>query len=163
AKRTLAKAQLKVRIQQESSESIAAGDATRTDPGDGRSVPVGTRVTLFISSGKPQVTVPNVVGQSEGGARATLSNAGLQVTTTTETTASAPAGQVISQSPGGDTRVPPGSTVNLVVAKAPTTAKVPDVTGDTARGAGDELGAAGLKVSQQTREVTKQNKDGIVV
>ena len=70
---------------------------------------------------------------------------------------------MVGQSPGGDTRVPPGSTVNLVVAKEPTTAKVPDVTGDTARGATDELQAAGLKVSEQTKDVTKQNKDGIVI
>ena len=126
-------------------------------------MPVGTRVTLFISTGKPLVTVPDVVGQSEGAARAALSNAGLVATTTTETTSTTPAGQVVGQSPGGDTRVPPGSTVNLVVAKEPTTAKVPDVTGDTARGATDELQAAGLKVSEQTKDVTKQNKDGIVI
>jgi eukaryotic-like serine/threonine-protein kinase len=163
AKKDLTKARLKVRTQHETSHSIPAGEATRTDPGDGKSVPVGTRVTLFISIGKPQVTVPNVVGQSEEGARVQLSNAGLQVTTTTETTSDTPAGQVISQSPGGDTQVPPGSTVNLVIAEAPTTAKVPDVTGDTPRGAADQLTAAGLKVSQQSKDVSKQNRDGIVI
>ncbi len=70
---------------------------------------------------------------------------------------------MISQSPAGDSAVPPGSTVNLVVAKAPPTASVPDVTGDTARGASNQLKAAGFNVAQQTKAVTKQNKDGIVI
>jgi eukaryotic-like serine/threonine-protein kinase len=163
AKRELAAARLKIRIQHETSSSIAAGEATRTDPGGGKSIPVGTRVTLFISSGRPQVTVPNVVGESEGAARAQLSAANLQATTTTQTSTTTPSGDVIAQSPNGDTSVPPGSTVSLVIATAPTTAKVPDVTGDTARGAGNQLAAAGFKVTQESKAVSKQNKDGIVV
>jgi eukaryotic-like serine/threonine-protein kinase len=163
AKRQLTQAGLKIRIRHETSNSIAAGEATRSDPGDGQSVPVGTRVTLFISSGKPLTTVPDVIGQSEGAARAALSNAGLQVTTTPQTSTTIPTGEVIDQSPGGNTRVPPGSTVNLVTSAAPPTSKVPDVTGDTARGASNSLTAAGLKVAQQTKEVSKQNNDGIVI
>ncbi len=74
----LARARLKFRTQHETSDSIPAGRATRTQPADGQSVPVGTRVTLFISSGRPLVTVPNVVGQSEGAARAQLADQGFR-------------------------------------------------------------------------------------
>jgi beta-lactam-binding protein with PASTA domain/predicted Ser/Thr protein kinase len=163
AERDINQARLKFRTQVETSNSIPAGRATRTQPGDGQSVPVGTRVTLFVSSGRPMVTVPTVVGDSEGAARAQLTDAGFVVTTSTQTTTTTPNGNVISQSPGGDTQVPPGSTVNLVIAKAPPTASVPDVTGDTARGATNQLKGAGFNVAQQTKAVTKQNKDGIVI
>jgi serine/threonine-protein kinase len=120
-------------------------------------------VALYISSGKPMVTVPNVVGQSESAAKSQLTNAGFVVTTTSQTTTTAPDGNVIDQSPVANTRAASGSTVNLVIARAPTTAQVPDVTGATARGAANQLRAAGFKVTQQTKPVTRQNKDGIVV
>jgi eukaryotic-like serine/threonine-protein kinase len=163
AERDIVRARLKFRTQRETSNTIPTGRATRTQPGDGQSVLVGTRVTLFISSGKPVVTVPNVVGQSEGAARALLGDQGFVVTTSTQTSTTTPNGDVISQSPGGDTEVAPGSTINLVIAKAPPTASVPDVTGDTSRGASNQLKAAGFKVVQQSKAVTKQNKDGIVI
>jgi serine/threonine-protein kinase len=109
------------------------------------------------------VAVPNVIGEDVASARSQLNNAGFVVATTNQTTTSAPDGNVVDQSPAGNTKVAAGSTVNLVVAKAPTTAQVPDVTGDTAQGAINQLKAAGFKVAQQTKAVTKQSKDGIVV
>jgi beta-lactam-binding protein with PASTA domain len=163
AQNALTKAHLKYNVQHEPSETIAKGKATRTDPANGQSVGVGSTVTLYISSGKPMVTVPNVIGQSLSSARSQLNNAGFVVSTTNQTTTTAPQGNVVDQSPAGNTRVPAGSTVNLVVAQAPTTAQVPDVTGDTVKGATNALKAAGFKVTKQTRPVTSQNKDGIVI
>jgi serine/threonine-protein kinase len=163
AQKALTKAHLKYNIQHEPSETIAKGKATRTDPANGQSVGVGSTVTLYLSSGKPMVNVPNVIGESESSARSQLNNAGFVVTTTNQTTTSAPDGNVIDQTPAGNTKVAAGSTISLVVAKAPTTAQVPDVTGDTAQGAINQLKAAGFKVTQKTKPVTKQSKDGIVV
>ncbi len=163
AQKALTKAHLKYNIQHEPSETIAKGKATRTDPANGQSVGVGSTVTLYLSSGKPMVNVPNVIGESVSSARSQLNNAGFVVTTTDQTTTSAPDGNVIDQTPAGNTKVAAGSTVSLVVAKAPTTAQVPDVTGDTAQGAINQLKAAGFKVTQKTKPVTKQSKDGIVV
>jgi serine/threonine-protein kinase len=163
AQKALTKAHLKYNIQHEPSETIAKGKATRTDPANGQSVGVGSTVTLYLSSGKPMVNVPNVIGESVSSARSQLNNAGFVVTTTNQTTTSAPDGNVVDQTPAGNTKVAAGSTISLVVAKAPTTAQVPDVTGDTAQGAINQLKAAGFKVTQKTKPVTKQSKDGIVV
>ena len=163
AQKALTKAHLKYNVQHEPSETVAKGKATRTDPANGQAVGVGSTVTLYISSGKPMVAVPNVIGEDVASARSQLNNAGFVVATTNQTTTSAPDGNVVDQSPAGNTKVAAGSTVNLVVAKAPTTAQVPDVTGDTAQGAINQLKAAGFKVAQQTKAVTKQSKDGIVV
>jgi serine/threonine-protein kinase len=163
AQKALTKAHLKFNVQHEPSETIAKGKATRTDPRNGQSAGVGSTVTLYISSGKPMVTVPNVIGESASSARSQLNNAGFVVSTTNQTTTNAPADQVVDQSPAGNTKVAAGSTINLVVAKAPTTAQVPDVTGDTAQGAINQLKAAGFKVTQKIQPVTQQSKDGIVV
>jgi serine/threonine-protein kinase len=163
AQTALTKAHLKYNVQHEPSETVAKGKATRTDPANGQSVGVGSTVTLYISSGKPMVTVPNVIGESLSSARSQLNSAGFVVSTTNQTTSSAPDGNVVDQSPAGNTKVVAGSTVNLVVAKAPTTAQVPDVTGDTAQGAVNQLRAAGFKVTQRAKPVTNQSKDGIVL
>ena len=165
AKRTLTKAQLKFRTQQESSQSIAAGDATRTDPGDGRSVPVGhpgdaVHLDRQAAGDGPGRRRPVGRRRPRGAAQRRLH--GDDDDDRDDIDARRPA-RWSARARRGDTSVPPGSTVNLVVAKAPTTAKVPDVTGDTARGATDELQAAGFKVTEQTKDVTKQNKDGIVI
>jgi serine/threonine-protein kinase len=151
------------RIQRENSPDVPAGDATRTDPSSGVSVPVGTGVTLFVSSGKAKVSVPDVTNQPQASAESTLRAAGFTVSATTQTSSTVTAGDVISQSPAGSSSAAPGSTVTIVVATAPTTASVPDVKGDTADAATSTLTGAGFKVVRKTQDVTQQNRDGIVV
>jgi beta-lactam-binding protein with PASTA domain/predicted Ser/Thr protein kinase len=163
ASQAITRAHLKLRTQRESSPTVPAGSATRTDPADGQSVPVGTLVTLFISSGKPKVGVPDVVGESQDSAKNQLQNAGFTVTTTSQTTTTTQAGNVVSQTPAANTQAAQGSRVNLVIAKAPTTAKVPRLRGDTVQAATSALQAAGFKVVQQAQPVTQQNKNGIVL
>ncbi len=76
--RQLRRQGLKVaRIQHESSADVPSGQATRTDPAAGVSVPVGSGVTLYISSGKPQVNVKDVTGQSQAAAAADPARAGI--------------------------------------------------------------------------------------
>src|SRR5262249_25420504 len=116
AQDVLTKAHLKYNVQHEPSETIAKGKATRTDPSNGNSIGVGSTVTLYISSGKPMVSVPNVIGESASAARTQLTGDGFRVSTTNQMTTSTPAGQVIDQSPAGNTKVAAGSTINLVIA-----------------------------------------------
>jgi beta-lactam-binding protein with PASTA domain/predicted Ser/Thr protein kinase len=164
AEQKIRRAKLKVgRVASESSSSVPAGDVTRTDPAAGATPTVGTAVTVFVSSGAPHTTVPNVTGQSEGAARATLSNGGFKVSTSTQQTSSASPGTVISQTPSGGSSASPGSTVNLVIAKAPSTVKVPDVTGDSPGAARAALSAAGFKVVEHARKVNNQSEGGVVI
>src|SRR5947209_5168878 len=119
AVRAIKNAKLKVgHIQTESSDTVPSGTATRTDPGAGVSIPVGSPVTLFVSSGKAKVPVPDVNGQTESAAKSTLRAAGFTVTTTSQPSSSTPAGTVISQTPAGGTLTLPGATVDIVIARA---------------------------------------------
>ncbi|MGI8864384.1 MAG: Stk1 family PASTA domain-containing Ser/Thr kinase [Solirubrobacteraceae bacterium] len=164
AVRELKRQQLRpARIQHENSPDVPAGDATRTDPSAGVSVSVGSVVTLFVSSGKAKVSVPDVTNQPQASAEGTLRAAGFTVSATTQTSTTVNAGNVISQNPAGSSTAAPGSTVGIVVATAPTTATVPSVKGDTADAATSALSGAGFKVVRKTQDVTQQNRDGIVI
>jgi hypothetical protein len=61
----------------ESSEQIPDGQAIRTVPAAGTSLPVGTPVQVVVSSGPP-VAVPDVIGMSVDEAMIALRTAGLE-------------------------------------------------------------------------------------
>ncbi len=89
------------------------GQVISQTPAGGTRMAAGGTVTLFVSSGPAQATVPGVVGMSEGAARNTLAAAGFPASVSY--TPGSPAGIVIAQSPGAGSRAQPGSTVSLVV------------------------------------------------
>jgi beta-lactam-binding protein with PASTA domain/predicted Ser/Thr protein kinase len=164
AARVLRRAGLKVgNVVPQSSTRFAAGRATGTNPGVARSVPPGTAVTLFLSSGQPQKQVPNVGGESQTAATADLTRAGFNVNAKTQPSSTVAVGNVISQSPAGGAKAAQGSTVTIVVATAPATVTVPSVKGDPVSGAVSALTAAGLKVAQTTQNVGQAARDGIVI
>jgi serine/threonine-protein kinase len=164
AKQKIKQANLRIdQVVQESSDTIAAGDATRTDPASGGSEPVGTAITLFISSGKAKVGVPSVVGDNEGQAKSAITGAGLQVATSTQQTDTAKPGTVISQNPAANTQVTKGSVVTITVAQATPPVAVPKVKGDTVAQARSALTAAGFNVAEQSQTVAKKAKNGIVL
>jgi serine/threonine-protein kinase len=169
AKAAITRANLKPgRVTYEPSDTVPKDQVISTDPSAGQTPAVGTAVTIIVSSGKPLVGVPDVTGQSEAAAKTQLQQAGFTVgSTSTQTSSSVPAGNVISQSPTAGTKAPAGTAVNLVIAKAPppppATASVPDVTGKPAADANAALTAAGFKVVQKTKEVKKQQRDGVVL
>jgi serine/threonine-protein kinase len=151
------------RVIMQTSSRFDAGQATGTDPSAGTSVPFGTGVTLFVSSGPPAKAVPDVTGQSQGDATSALTSAGFKVNTETQPSDSVQPGNVISQNPSGGSSEGPGTTVTIVVASAPSTTTVPPVVGDPADGATSALLAAGFKVQRKTTDVTSQNQNGTVV
>jgi len=164
ATRAIKHAHLKVsHTVSQSSTRFPDGQVTGTDPGAGKSVPVGTPVTLFVSSGQPTRSVPSVVGETQTGANTDLTRAGFNVNSTTQPSSSVPVGAVISQTPKAGAVEPAGSTVTIVIATAPATATVPPVTGDPAGGAASALKAAGFKVVQHTKKVTDPTQNGTVI
>jgi beta-lactam-binding protein with PASTA domain len=162
AQRAITRQGLKVGgIQTKYSASVPVGDAVSTDPPAGTSLPVGTSVTLFDSLGPAPVNVPSVTGDTVSAARNTLTGLGLKVTTTSQPSSTQTPGTVLSQSRTGS--APAGSTVNLVIAEAQPTAKVPTVTGDTPAAAASALKGAGFAVKETTTKVTDPTQDKTVV
>lgn len=100
----------------ESSDSVPKDKVIRTDPGAGTEVDKGSNVTIVVSSGKAQVSVPSVTGLTKAAAESTITNAGLVPKAHCHVNGSAPAnGEVTAQDPTANTKVDPGSTVNFDV------------------------------------------------
>jgi serine/threonine-protein kinase len=150
-------------VQDQSSDTVAKGLVISTDPAADTEVQVGGPVTVLVSTGPQEVTVPEVANESQANATATLSAAGLKVIVVKrEVTEPAP-GTVISQTPAAGSRAKAGAQVTIVVAQAPAKTPVPSVTGQSEVEAEATLSGAGFKVKTVTREVTDASKVGFVV
>ncbi len=99
-----------ITIENEYSDSLEAGLVTRISPDSGTTVAAGTAVTIWVSSGKQQVSVPNVVGMTLSAAQTLLQNSGFQVSVTGSTDDNA---KVESMTPEGGTQTDSGATITL--------------------------------------------------
>jgi beta-lactam-binding protein with PASTA domain/predicted Ser/Thr protein kinase len=164
AERKLTQAGFKPTAQNRSSTSVPAGTVIDTEPSQGVAVVAGSPVTVFVSTGPPQVDVPEVTGQSEAEARATLRAAGLHAGSVTkrEEPGQTP-GTVLSQSPAEGVPVHSGEAVNLVVAKAPQEVTVPRVVGKKKERAEGELIGAGFAAKSVVHAVSSEAEVGLVL
>jgi eukaryotic-like serine/threonine-protein kinase len=113
-------------VREDVDSSEPRGRVIGQDPGPGTLHPPGTEVTLNVSTGQESATVPEVVGQDEESARASLENEGWQVAVRyTGTDDPAEDGIVISQNPAPGAEADPGSTVTLVVGRLEVTEPPP--------------------------------------
>ncbi|MGH2855132.1 MAG: PASTA domain-containing protein, partial [Solirubrobacteraceae bacterium] len=164
AVRKLTQAGLKPTSQSRSSATVPVGMVIATEPSQGVEVLAGSPVTVIVSSGPPRVSVPEVIGQSEAEARASLRAAGLHAgAVTKQEEPSQAAGTVLSQSPAAGSSVPTGEAVSLVVAKAPQKVTVPRVVGKKKERAEGELVGAGFVAKSTTRVVTNEAEVGLVL
>ncbi|MCU1505619.1 MAG: eukaryotic-like serine/threonine-protein kinase [Microbacteriaceae bacterium] len=116
--------------QTETSTTVPEGTIIRTDPKAGLKVGAGQVVTLWVSLGKSQVTVPSMTNQTEDAAKQAIKDAGLVYgSTTTEHSPNIPAGIVIRSSPAANTPKSQGDTVDLVVSDGLVT--IPSISGQT--------------------------------
>jgi serine/threonine-protein kinase len=88
------------------------------DPGAGADLARGGTVTLFVSKGPKQATIPDVTSQDEDSATQTLEGSGFSVDVQDQdVTDPAQDGIVLSQDPPGGTKAKPGTTVTIVVGR----------------------------------------------
>jgi serine/threonine-protein kinase len=113
----------KVTVTTEEKSDVAAGIVIRTNPPAQTLVTKGGEVTIVVSAGAPPIDVPNVVGTSEGQARAALSQFDVSVTTQDLPAGDPSDGKVVAQSVAGGQQLPAGSKITLTIGKAaaPTT------------------------------------------
>jgi beta-lactam-binding protein with PASTA domain len=95
-------------------------------------------------------TVPAVIGLTQAAAQSSIIAAGLTVGTVSAINSSAPAGQVVSQSPAAGASVAPNSAVGFTVSLGPALVTVPSVVGLTQAAAQSAITGAGLTVGAVT-------------
>jgi beta-lactam-binding protein with PASTA domain/tRNA A-37 threonylcarbamoyl transferase component Bud32 len=120
AANALGQAGFRTKTVREASATVPTGSVTRTDPPANSQVAKASVVTLYVSSGPEQATVPNVVGDGETQARSALESAGFKVSTQIQAVfTDADNGKVLDQNPSAGTQAAKGSTVTITVGKKP--------------------------------------------
>jgi serine/threonine-protein kinase len=163
AKQAMEKAGFKTESRRESSDTVKKGRVISTQPGENTQLEKGRTVVLVVSQGPEKVSVPDLVGDREDDARSTLEDAGLKADVTEEESKDKEPGTVLRQDPGSGQQVDKGSTVKLVVAKAPPDVEVPDVVDQERDAARQALRDAGFEVKVREDTVDKIDQDGIVI
>jgi serine/threonine-protein kinase len=147
AQQQITQAGLQPQVQHGPSERFHQGIVFKQDPAAGSKIDKGGTVTIWVSTGPPKVTVPDVKGEQWTAAQQALVNAGLkpQKFSVPGTTA----GKVTATDPAAGQSVPKGSTVRVNVMSGPVTAAVPSVVGLSIQEATSRLNAAGFKANPQ--------------
>jgi len=160
ARRRIRNAGLKPIQVDQSNANVPRGVVFDQEPDAGERIQRGNAVRYFVSTGKPRVVVPEVVGARESDAVATLRNAKL-VPKVVDIFSDEPAGIVIAQDPPGGASIVEGSDVRLNVSKGPQQSGLPNVVGRSYEDAAQELRQAGFEAAR--RDVDAPEPKGTVV
>src|ERR1700675_184724 len=114
------------RVRRVSNSDVQEGFVFAQNPTEGTRVDKQTVILIDVSSGKPQVTIPSVVGQSVEDAVAELTQAGLDAQVA-EVHSEKDQGTVTAQSPGAGTVVVEGTQVRINVSQGPKPMTIPNV------------------------------------
>lgn len=121
-------------VKEAASDTVAKGTVISQSPSANAKATKNSVVTITVSTGAGDVSIPNVVGLNAASASNQLGQAGFTVTTKTQTSATVPAGNVISTNPTAGTKAAKGSSVEILVSSGPpattTTTASPTTTTD---------------------------------
>ena len=161
AQAALDKLGLKADFQEEPSDTQPKDLVTRTDPPAGETVASGATVTVYLSSGPAEVTIPDVASMTQEAAIAALTDAGLVVerVDADDTHPEIAKGLATGTTPAAGTAAASGDAVVLLIASGQV--DLPDVTGATEDDARATLGALGLSITTSRVETSKY-ADGTV-
>ncbi len=142
----------------------AAGDVVSMLPAAGGQVKEGRVIELVVSSGRQQVSVPNLIQEPLHVAYSDLVAAGLKLGHITYVPSLDLSGTVVSQSPGPGSKLAEGTPVALQVSKgnANLVLTMPNVVGEPVQTAANQLGAIGLQM-QVTAFAPSASPDGTVL
>jgi eukaryotic-like serine/threonine-protein kinase len=103
---------------EEEESAKPAGQVIRQSPSAGSELPRGSTVSIVVSQGEAQATVPNLIGQERAAAVEALRESGLDpAVQEQETNVPQQVGRVTDQFPPPGAEVEPGSEVTVIVGK----------------------------------------------
>ncbi|HVX87333.1 MAG TPA: PASTA domain-containing protein [Gemmatimonadales bacterium] len=142
---------------------IAAGSVMWQDPSPYSEVGRGMPVDLIISSGAPELAIPDVEGFDSPLALRVLAAAGLNVQRVDSVANIAPKGTALATRPAAGVTRGPTDTLTLVVSSGPASNTIPDVTNMTTDKARDRLFDAGFTLGRITIERSEGLPDGTII
>jgi serine/threonine-protein kinase len=150
---------LEAEVTEEASTSVQVGRVIRQDPAGNEDVDPGSTVQLVVSTGPPEVPVPNVEDMTRAQATEVLTNAQFKVRVENRES-DEPRNLVIDQSPEANVLATEGTTVTIFVSDGPE--EVPDVVGMTEEEASKAIRDAGFEVFV-TRSTDTTEPQGTVI
>jgi serine/threonine-protein kinase len=155
ASRTLQASGFKVALGEERYNALAPKQTVL-----GQTPPAGSRegrgatITLDVSAGERQVSVPPVIGLTQQLAQTAIENAGLELGPISERESDSPRGAVLESLPAVGAAVAPSTRVALVVSSGPGLVQVPDVVGRESSEARLMIEQLGLTLGAMTIDST---------
>ena len=144
------------------SDDTPRGEVAGQNPRAGTLVDEGSTVTINVSAGPGQVSVPTVAGQPQEEAESALREAGLDVTVEEVFSDTVDKGTVVETSPAAGTLVERGTSVMVRVSKGAERVEVPDVTGETEDDARSAIQGAGLRVGKVSEEESEEESGTVL-
>jgi eukaryotic-like serine/threonine-protein kinase len=156
AEQELEDAGLEVTSRNRSNAEVDEGEVFRQTPEAGATAEEGDTVTIFVSSGPGEVTVPNLLTLTEDQAQDALEEVGLELGRVRNRSSDSPEGTVIEQNPESGGLLNEGDSVNIVVSTGVVIVAVPDVVGLPE---GDAVGA--IEGEGLTADVVREPSDDV--
>ena len=155
---------LRVNVAEIYDEKTPPGQVVSQSPEAGSSVKEERVVTIYVSRGGEELTMPDLKGLSRRAAEDKLGKMGLKVGSVYEKEAESDTGTILEQEPAPGAKIAKGSSVDLTISKGKQikTVRVPDYTGGTVEAARTGLASIRLKVGSVTRQASKQAPGTII-
>ncbi|MDY5742728.1 MAG: Stk1 family PASTA domain-containing Ser/Thr kinase, partial [Lachnospiraceae bacterium] len=119
AVQALKNAVLTVNEEEDFSDTVPAGYVISASLANGVVVEQNTTITIVVSKGKEELTIPSVSGLSVSGAKTVLEASGFILGGEEEKESDQKKGLIIDQSPAADTKALKGTKVVVIVSKGP--------------------------------------------
>ena len=155
---------LRVNVAEIYDEKTPPGQVVSQSPEAGSSVKEERVVTIYVSRGGEELTMPDLKGLSRRAAEDKLGKMGLKVGSVYEKEAESDTGTILEQEPAPGAKIAKGSSVDLTISKGKQikTVRVPDYIGGTVEAARTGLASIRLKVGSVTRQASKQAPGTII-
>lgn len=146
------------------SEEVEKGRIVSQDPEAGTKIKTGSTITVNISIGLGDGSVPDLSGKLENELEAYLEAVGFKLGNVTTRPGEEPEGTVIDQDPAPGTEAEKGTAINVVVSDgSKAKAIMPFVTGMTLSEASSAIANAGLTVGNVTYDYSDTYASGEVM
>jgi serine/threonine-protein kinase len=146
-----------VNVENVRSDNVPADRVATQRPRPQERAKLGSTVTIIVSSGPGDATIPFLRGSPRARAERRLESAGFRVDVRREFSEDVPAGRVIETSPPERSQLERGHTVTLVISRGAHKIAVPGVVGRDRDAAERLIESEGLQTTVEERESTDQD------
>lgn len=155
---------LRVKIVEDNDDSVPAGQVVSQYPEAGAKVKEQRLVTITVSKGGQELTMPDLKSMSRSNAEEKLKKMGLKLGAVFEENSKEPAGTVINQDPRSGSKITKGQTVDITVSLGEKKKEitVQNYTGLSVDSAKSNLEANGLSLGGISEEASTRPKGTVI-